>query len=82
MVTRFFPGATFAPTVGDSWHSIYLPKLFKDVDGIFFVLHPVLEDPRLQRDKWSVYIIAVNKKVRFFSLYLLDMRPFILDFTH
>lgn len=42
MVTCFIPTASLAPTVWDSWHSIYLPKQFEHADQLLFIPCAVL----------------------------------------
>lgn len=42
MVTCFIPSASHAPTVQDSWHSIYLARQFEHADQLLFIFHSVL----------------------------------------
>lgn len=42
MATCFIPTASLAPTVRDSWHSVYLPKQFVHADQLLFISSAVL----------------------------------------
>lgn len=51
MVTCFIPTASLAPTVWDSWHSIYLANQFQHADQLLFISHSVLRRKALCIEK-------------------------------